>query len=43
VQEYDFPEDFVTYERIAHEAGYSAVEKLKVDSSELMAAIALRA
>ena len=32
----------MTYERIAHEAGYSAADKLAVDSSELMAAIALR-
>ena len=43
LQEYDFPEDFVTYERIAHEAGYKSVDNLTVDSSELMAAIALRA
>ena len=42
-QNHDYPEDFLTYKRISLEAGFSAVDKLAVDSSELMAAIALRA
>ena len=43
LQDHDYPEDVLTYERIALQAGFNAVEALVSDEKQLVGAIAVRA
>ncbi len=43
LQDHDYPEDVLMYERIAQEAGFHAVDALVSDEKQLVGAIAVRA